>query len=206
VISLAHGARYRVVFRRRREGKTDYRKRKAMILSGVPRLVVRPSLKHIIVQIVKAEPEGDKTSVFVRSSELRRFGWEAPCGNVPSAYLTGLLAGLKAVSGGIKKAILDIGLHRASPGSRVFAALKGALDAGVEIPHDERVLPERSRIMGEHIASYGRRLSEERPDLYKKLFSKYLERGIEPKDLTDHFTKVKEKMITSFEESGKLNG
>ena len=42
---MARGPAYVVKYRRRREGKTDYRARRKLVLSGLPRLVVRFSLK-----------------------------------------------------------------------------------------------------------------------------------------------------------------
>ncbi|MEM0489452.1 MAG: 50S ribosomal protein L18, partial [Candidatus Bathyarchaeia archaeon] len=131
---MAKDARYCVPYRRRREGKTNYRKRKALIVSGKPRLVVRGSLKNIIAQIIVAKPHGDEVIVSAHSRELIKYGWRAPRGNVPAAYLTGFLCALKAKSMGVKEALLDIGLHTPSKGSRVFAALKGAIDAGLAIP------------------------------------------------------------------------
>ncbi|RLF08815.1 MAG: 50S ribosomal protein L18, partial [Thermoprotei archaeon] len=139
---MAKGPTYKVPLRRRREGKTDYRLRKKLILSGLPRLVVRGSLKHFTVQVTKAEINGDRVLASAHTKQLvRDFGWRGACGNIPAAYLTGLLAGLRAVNNGIKKAVLDIGLFSPIKGSRVFAALKGAIDAGMEIPCSEEVLP-----------------------------------------------------------------
>ena len=87
---MAKHARYRLQVRRRREGKTDYQARKALVLSGLPRLVTRRSHKNITAQIVAAKPNGDEVLVSAHSSELRKnYGWKAPTGNVPSAYLTG---------------------------------------------------------------------------------------------------------------------
>ena len=60
---MAHGAKYRVPFRRRREGKTDYRKRLKLLLSRKPRLVVRKSLNNIIAQIVEYDEKGDRVVV-----------------------------------------------------------------------------------------------------------------------------------------------
>jgi large subunit ribosomal protein L18 len=57
----------------------------------------------------------------------------------------------KALSAGHTEAILDIGLAASSPGSRVFAALKGMIDGGLEIPHGDSVLPQEDRINGVHI-------------------------------------------------------
>ncbi|MEM3521434.1 MAG: 50S ribosomal protein L18 [Candidatus Bathyarchaeia archaeon] len=195
---MAKGADYSVPFRRRREGKTDYRKRRALVISGLPRLVVRPTNKNIIVQIVEAKPEGDYVLASATSMELRKkFNWKGNCGNLSTAYLTGLLAGFKALEKNIKKAILDIGLKRASKGARVFSAMKGALDAGIEIPHDGKILPEETRIKGEHIAAYAKKLFSI-PELYNRCFSSYIEKGLNPQDLPIHFEEVKERIHAQF--------
>jgi large subunit ribosomal protein L18 len=115
----------------------------------VPRVVVRLTLKNTIIQVIEAESIGDKVIVSAHSHELgKTYGWLSSGGNIPSAYLTGLLCGYKAMSKGVKKAFLDIGLHIPSKGTRIFAALKGVVDAGVEVPHSEDILPAESRISG----------------------------------------------------------
>ena len=58
---------------------------------------------------------------------------------------------MSAMADGHDEAILDIGLAASSSGSRVFAALRGIVDAGLEIPHGEGVLPDDDRINGTHI-------------------------------------------------------
>jgi len=194
---MAKGPDYSVSFRRRREGKTNYRKRRALIASGLPRLVVRPTNENIIVQIIEARPEGDYVLASASSMELRKkFNWKGNCGNLPTAYLTGLLAGFKALKKGIKKAILDIGLKRPTKGAKVFAAMKGALDAGLEIPHEEKILPEESRIRGEHIVAYAKKLSSS-PEIYNRYFSSYIKKGLDPQNLPIHFEEVKEKILSS---------
>jgi len=200
---MATGPRYRVPFRRRREGKTNYRSRRALVLSRVPRLVVRLSLKHAIVQVIEAESIGDKVLVSAHSNELAKaYGWLSNRGNIPSAYLTGLLCGFKAMANGVDKAFLDIGLHIPSKGTRIFAALKGAVDAGVEVPHSEDILPDEGRISGKHIAEYASQLSSD-PEVYKQKFSKYLSRGSRPEKLSEHFSAVKAKITSSFEKKVK---
>ncbi len=197
---MATGPSYRVPFRRRREGKTDYRSRRALVLSKLPRLVVRRTLNHIIVQIVKAEVAGDQVVASAHSRELAKtYGWQGNCRNVPAAYLTGLLCGFKAMVHGAKKAVLDIGLHSPSRGARVFAALKGVLDAGVTVPHSENMLPDETRISGKHIADYGSQLSSN-PEIYQQRFSKHLSRGLRPEQLSEHFSLIKEKITSSFKE------
>lgn len=201
---MAKGPSYRVPFRRRGEGKTDYRSRRALVLSKLPRLVARRTLKHIIIQIVKAETAGDKVVVSAHSYELAKtYGWKGDCGNVPAAYLTGLLCGFRAVTHGVKKAVLDLGLQSPSRGARVFAALKGVLDAGVMVPHSESMLPDESRISGQHVVDYASQLSSN-PEAYQKKFSKHLSRGLRPEQLSEHFSLIKKKIISSFEkEEGK---
>lgn len=187
---------YTMPHRRRRERRTDYKKRAALVVSGLPRMVVRTSNKHTCVQFVEARPEGDHVQATAKSIELGKFNWRGGGGSVPAAYLTGMLAGVRAVRKGIHKAILDLGLRRVSKGARVFGALKGAVDAGVEIPHDKEVLPPDSRVKGEHIAEYARELSAT-PERYKSQFSGYLSRRLKPEDLPSLFERAKEKIAGS---------
>lgn len=201
---MAKGPSYRVSFRRRQEGKTDYQLRKALVMSRRPRLVVRGSLGHMMVQMVKAEATGDKIIVSAHSRELENnYGWQGGCGNLPAAYLTGLLCGLRAVTLGVKEAVLDIGLQTPSKGARVFAALKGALDAGVTVPHGEGVLPDEKRISGQHIVDYANFLSSN-PDMYQRRFSQQLLKGLRPEKLSEHFSSIKAKIVSSFEKEELL--
>jgi len=198
-MKMARGPSYNVPYRRRREGKTDYRRRKKLILSGLPRLVARKTNKHIIAQMVEASVEGDKVVASAHSSELRKkYGWLGSLKSLPAAYLTGLICGYRALEKGVKKAVLDIGLQAPSKGARVFAVLKGCLDAGVEIPHGEEILPDEDRIKGQHISEYAKILSSD-PDTYRRRFSEYLSRGFSPETIVEHFSTVKEKIKTEFE-------
>ena len=198
---MARSSSYRVPLRRRREGKTDYQARKALVLSGKPRLVTRNSNKSVAAQILVAKPHGDEVLVAAHSNELKKYGWKAPTGNVPAAYLTGLLCGLKAKSKGVKEAILDIGLIAPTKGAKVFATLSGVLDAGVDVPHDEeKIVKERSQ--GKHIAVYGKSLSSD-SEVYSAKFSKYLKQKLAPEKLPEHFTKVKAGITSSFKKGEK---
>lgn len=136
--------------RRRRELKTNYRNRLALIKSNKVRLVIRKRLDNISVQFVEYNPEGDRTLASAFSPELKKFNWSFSTGSIPAAYLTGLLAGKKAKSK-IKEAVLDIGLHTSTKGSRIYAALKGVLDVGIVVPHSQEILPNENRIKGLHI-------------------------------------------------------
>jgi large subunit ribosomal protein L18 len=153
---MATGPRYFVPFRRRREGKTDYYQRTRLVVSDVPRMVVRKTNRHIIVQLVTAEMDGDRTLVAANSAELEKYGYTGSTSSTPAAYLTGMLFAVKAKKAHQERAILDIGLNRATPGARVFAALKGAVEAGLEIPHGEEILPSDERAKGAHIAAYNK--------------------------------------------------
>jgi large subunit ribosomal protein L18 len=113
--------------------------------------VVRNSQKNVIVQFINFDPKGDKVILSASGYELAKFGWKGSTSNIPSAYLTGYLAGKRAKEAGVDTAILDIGLATPIKGSKVFATLKGILDAGVDIPHNEVILPSPERIRGEHI-------------------------------------------------------
>jgi len=197
---VAKGPSYNVPYRRRREGKTDYHRRKKLLISGLPRLVARKTNKHIIAQIVKASIEGDRVLASAHSSELRKkFGWLGSLKNLPAAYLTGLLCGYRALKRNVKKAILDIGLQTPSKGARVFAVMKGCIDAGIEIPHGEEILPSEERIRGQHISDYASMLSST-PEVYSKRFSEYLSRGLRPENIVEHFSAVKKKIETEFKE------
>jgi large subunit ribosomal protein L18 len=195
-----HGPRYRVVFRRRREGKTNYLLRRKLLLSNRLRFVIRRSNRYITVQILKPHLDGDRVIVSAHSKELQeKFNWKGNCGNIPATYLTGLLAGFRATKAGLKNAILDIGIVSPIKGAKIFAALKGALDAGLSIPHSEDVLPDESRIRGEDIANYAKLLSEDEEDKKQThVFTLVAKRGLEPQNLAEHFDEIKNNIVNSF--------
>lgn len=186
---MAKGPRYRVPYRRRREAKTDYQARRILATSERPRLVVRPSNKNISIQLVKSKIEGDIVLAQVNSYELGKYGWLGGKKNTSAAYLLGMLAGMEALKAGIEEANLDIGLARPTPGSRVFAAVRGALDAGLEVPCDSDILPEAGRIEGNPISEYAMMIED--PQERERIFSGYVKRGLRPEDLPDHFKSVK---------------
>jgi large subunit ribosomal protein L18 len=148
---MATGPRYRVPFRRRREGRTDYRHRAALIRSGKPRAVVRRSNKHTTVQFVTYDSLGDRIVASAVSTELVKLGWTHSGDCAPGAYLTGYLAGRRALKKGVEEAVLDIGLREPVKGCAMFAAMKGVIDAGVEIPHDDGMIPSEERVKGRHM-------------------------------------------------------
>ncbi|MFQ6050402.1 MAG: 50S ribosomal protein L18 [Candidatus Hydrothermarchaeota archaeon] len=194
--SVVKGPKRRVPFRRKREGKTDYRLRMKLILSNKPRLVVRRSLKNTNVQLIEASEKGDVTIASANSKELEKFGWKASTGNVPASYLTGLLCGIRALRKGKKEAVLDIGLQTPIRGSRIFSALKGAIDAGLNIPHSDEVFPDESRLRGIHISEYAEVLAKEDPKKLERQFSKYLAASINPTDVPKMFDEVKHNILS----------
>jgi large subunit ribosomal protein L18 len=161
----------RMQFRRREEGKTDYRKRLSLLRSGKPRLVVRHSLKCIRVQLMGFDSIGDKTIVMATSQMLRPLGWGFATDNLPAAYLTGFIAGKLAKVAGVKEAHLDIGLYPSTKGSRMYAAAKGAIDAGLAVPVDDKMVPESSRLRGEHIAGHMEKFKD-MPKKFDEMISK----------------------------------
>lgn len=244
--------RFQVKFRRRREGKTDYRQRMKLIVqdknkykSPKYRLVVRITNRFVICQIVYAEIIGDKVLCSANSKELEKYGLPVGLKNYSAAYCTGLLVarrllkqlGLDEIYKGVEeptgeaiktetnedgqkyrrpyyvdsiddekkpfRALLDVGIRNTTTGSRVFGAMKGASDGGLDIPHSNKRFPGYSRdtkqfdagvhkdhIMGDHVAEYMRLMEEEDEELYKKIFAKYLDAGLEADDLEDKYKEV----------------
>jgi len=237
---------YQTKFRRRREGKTDYRQRHKLITqdknkykSPKYRLVVRFSNRYVLCQIIYAEIVGDKVLCSAHSKELVAHG--LPCGlkNYAAAYCTGLLlarrllkqlnldevyAGNEEPAGDVAstkvdgrtyyleeideekrpfRALLDVGIKNTTTGARVFGALKGASDGGLDIPHNHKRFPGFSkdtkafdaeghvaRIMGEHIGDYMKEMEEDDDEKYQKHFSKYIEADIDGDGLEELFEKV----------------
>jgi large subunit ribosomal protein L18 len=139
-----------IPYKRKRTGKTNYRKRLALLKGRKSRLVVRVTNKNVISQLVDFDKKGDRVLAQVNSRELLKHGWKFSRKNLPAAYLTGFLLGKKA-SAKVKEAVLDSGLHTSVKGSRVYACLKGVLDAGINVPHDPEILPTPERLSGKHI-------------------------------------------------------
>jgi len=148
---MATGPRYRVAFRRRRECRTDYYARRKLLTARETRAVVRRSNKNVTIQFVDFAMEGDVIVASATTKELKAMGWEMSCSSIPAAYLVGYLAGKRALKAGVEFAVLDIGMQNPKHGGVLFATLKGMVDAGLEVPHSEDVLPEEDRVLGRHI-------------------------------------------------------
>jgi large subunit ribosomal protein L18 len=180
---MATKATFATKFRRRRQGKTNYEKRLAMVKSRKIRLVIRKTNKRIIAQAMKFNPKGDEVVKSADSNELAKYKFYGT-NNTPSAYLVGFLLGKKL---GKEKCILDIGRRSPSHGGVVFAALKGAVDAGVEIPFNADALPSDERINGKALDDYAKKLG----DKAKTVFANYIKEGIQPGEIQKAFDKAK---------------
>jgi len=141
--------------RRRIEGKTNYKKRIRLLKAGAGRIVFRKTNKYIIGQYIKSKEAQDSVARGIDSKILIKYGWPKEASgslkSLPACYLTGLLLGRKIIDKeGKTKAVLDIGLLRNTPKSRMYAFLKGVIDAGVDIPCSAE-FPDESRIFGRHL-------------------------------------------------------
>lgn len=179
-----------VPYKRKKNGKTNYRKRLNLLKSGKLRIVVRKSLKNISMQLVEYSAKGDKILLSISSQEIVKLGWKYSCGNIPAAYLTGLVFGKKAVGKKVKGAIVDFGLYQSVKGSRLYATLKGILDGGLSFPHSADNLPDENRISGKHIVDYGAKSKGTQ-------FSGLAKKKIIITDLPKNFEEVKAKIIGS---------
>ena len=139
----------RTIKRRRRERKTDYKSRLALLKSGKPRLVVRKTNRYIIAQIVETNLAQDKVVYGVTSKQLLSQNWPkdkmGSLKSLPAAYQTGYLLGEK-MKDKVNEVIFDFGMHRNIHKSRLYAVLKGAVDAGLKIPHNEEILPTEEKL------------------------------------------------------------
>lgn len=180
---------YTVPHRRKREGRTNYRKRLKLLQSGKPRLVVRKSLKGMYASLVAFHGNGDRILASSSTQELKKLGWDINGGNLPSAYLVGLLLGTKAKKLRLGEAILDLGLYTPIKKSRLYAALAGAVDAGLQVPHSKDVLPDKDRIEGRHIASYAASAAGAQFSSYSKKHK--------PDDVVAKFQEMKSKILNA---------
>jgi len=239
VKTSAYFSRFQVKYRRRREGKTDYRARLRLVKQDKNkynthkyRLVVRFSNRDITCQIVYATIQGDVVVAAAYAHELPQYGLKVGLTNYSAAYCVGLLVARRVLTkfgladkyeGEVEPTgedfnvepledgprpfycLLDTGLKRTSTGSKVFACLKGALDGGLDIPHNEKrfvgfadkkldaeVL--QKYIFGGHVSEYQETMQEEEPEKYASHFSKYVDEGVEPDSIEDMYKEVHAKI------------
>lgn len=196
-MKMGHGPRYRVPMRRRKEGKTNYARRLKLVISGKLRLVIRSSLNSTIVQVVKTNIKGDEIIIQSHTKQLKKlFGWNYHLGNMPSAYLTGYLCGIRAKTAGIEDGvILDLGIliHK----HRVLAAFWGFVEAGIKVPYGEKIFKNvdiKVRSTGEHIKNYAELLKKENDEKYNQVFSSYIKENVDPVKIPEIFEKTKKEI------------
>ena len=165
-----------------------------MLKSRKVRLVVRKSLSNIHAQLIEYEQSGDRTVAEEVSKNLKKYGWKGHCGNISAAYLTGMLVAAKGLKKDVKEAVLDLGLQTSTKQNVAYAVVRGANDAGMSIPMDNKIAPGTERISGKHVADFAAMLKSGNPEKYKKQFSGCLKSGLDPEDLPKHFEEVKNKI------------
>jgi large subunit ribosomal protein L5e len=246
----AYFSRFQTKYRRRREGKTDYRQRKRLCAqdkskyqSPKYRFVVRFTNKQVICQIAYAMIDGDRIMCQANSRELERYGLKVGLKNYAAAYCTGLLCarrllkslgldetyeGNTEVDGEIVsteydgkqyfvqevdddkkpfRCLLDVGTKATTTGARMFGALKGAADGGLDIPHSHKRFPgydrdtkkydaemHKERIFGGHVGEYMEYLEEEDNQKYQTQFAAYLAEDLSADSLEEMYESVHEKI------------
>lgn len=153
----------KILKRRRKEYKTDYKKRFALLKSGLPRIIFRKTDKYLIAQYVKSKEAQDKIILGIDSRELLKYGWlkdkKESIKSTPAAYLIGYLIGGKILSKKLgpegvssgEKPIIDFGMARVIHKTGTYAFIKGLIDSGIKIECKKENFPEESRIKGEHL-------------------------------------------------------
>jgi ribosomal protein L18 len=138
----------RTLRKRRKESRTDYKARLHLLSSGKPRVVFRKTNRYLIGQIVVSEIAQDKVVCNTSTKDLISYGWPEKLSgslkSLPAAYLLGCLLANKSKE--FKEGILDLGLIRHVPKSRVYAFVKGLKDSGFEIPCAKEIMPDDEQI------------------------------------------------------------
>jgi len=244
VKNKAYFKRFQVKFKRRRQCKTDYVARTAMIQQDknkykTPkyRFVVRITNKDVITQIFSSDLTHDVCLASAYAHELKRYGITLGLTNYAAAYATGLLLarrvnakygldkeyeGNTTIDGADYnveanedskapfKALLDIGLTRTTTGARIFGALKGACDGGIDVPHKDRRFPgskreesgdwvadpevHRKYIFGGHVSEYMTKLQADDEEAYGRQFKRFVDAGIGADDLEGLYTAAHKKI------------
>ena len=189
--------------------------------------MVRITNTKVICQVVYSKIQGDCVLAEAQSTDLQEYGVKVGLSNWAAAYCTGLLCArrllskvglaeqypgtaeptgefseVEPVEDGPRpfKCFLDVGLHRTTTGSKVFAAMKGASDGGVYVPHSDKRFPGydtatkqldsdtvRDYIFGENVAEYMRVLREDDEEAFKRQFARYLSEGVGADDLEEMY-------------------
>jgi|TARA_B100002003_G_C14061327_1_gene510898 large subunit ribosomal protein L18 len=193
---MAKNGRQVLSYKRRRNGKTNYKKRLRLLLSGTARAVIRKTNTKSIIQITQYNATGDKVIIGATSDTIKKAGWPYNGANLPGFYLTGIAAGKKALEKGVDTIIIDVGLRRVTKANCLFAAMKGLKDAGLNVKLEDDQAPSQDRLEGKHISAYAAKLAAENKEQYDKLYSKYTKDGHKPEDMPQKVEEVKQKLLT----------
>jgi len=196
------------------------------------RLVVRTTNRDVVAQVVYSRMAGDVVICAAYSHELPKYGVKVGLKNYAAHYCTGLLlarrllakmkldklyVGQTEVDGdeynvepseegpGPFRCFLDTGLTRTTTGNKVFGALKGAVDGGLDIPHSTKRFPgydtegesfdaetHAKYIFGGNVGEYMEKLQEDDEEAYARQFSKYIRAGIGSDELEGMYEKCHE--------------
>ncbi len=181
-------------FRRRREAKTNYKKRFATVKSGLDRIVVRRTNKRIIAHVSRYTVKGDQILAYADSRELSQYKWPSRP-NKPTAYLLGILLAKKVIAKPELKNsefILDIGLSAPVTNSAPFVFAKGCVDGGMKVRNGIEV---KESLYNYSDTKYVKELKEKKPEAYKRQYSSYIKEGIDAEKLNALFNQVKERIL-----------
>lgn len=141
--------------RRRKENKTDYLKRLKLLKGEKPRIVFRKTNRYIISEYVVSREAQDKIIVGFDSRKLNEYGWpknaQGSLKSIPASYLTGYLIGKIITKQNLEVPILDAGMNRVLHKNKIYAFIKGLIEAGIKINCKKDFFPEDSRIKGQHL-------------------------------------------------------
>ena len=194
---------YIATLKRIRNGRTNYRKRAALLLSRRRFVTITVSDENVQAQIAYPMAKGDVTITSSHSRELTRFGWHGSLNSLPACYLTGLLLGKKSLRKNLDEAVLYTGKNPFT--SRVAACLKGIIDSGMKVPASDSSFPPEERLVGNHIAEYARVMQDENKDAYNSHFSRLIANNFDPTQYSSYVQKVKD-AITSSNGLNKVTG
>jgi large subunit ribosomal protein L18 len=141
--------------RRRKENRTDYLKRLKLLKGDKPRVIFRKTNRYIISEYIKSEEAQDSVVFGFDSRKLKEYGWpdnsQGSLKSITASYLIGYLTGKMIIKQKLEAPILDAGMNRAIHKNKIYAFLKGIIDAGIKINCKKEFFPEDSRINGEHL-------------------------------------------------------
>merc|ERR1711930_43475 len=209
------------------------------------RLIVRSTNRDVVCQVAYSRMAGDVIIAAAYSHELPQFGCKVGLKNYAAHYCTGLLlarrllkkfnldkayVGQTEVDGdeynvepnddgpGPFRCFLDTGLTRTTTGNKVFGALKGAVDGGLDIPHSTKRFPGYDNeednfdaethckyIFGGNVAEYMEKLKEDDEEAYAKQFSQYVKAGIDSEALEAMYEKCHDAILANPGHSKKEN-